>query len=100
MPPTTGGSTKGSSINDRTIRWPGNDVRASTNAIGTPSTMHNTVDALDVRRLSSSAAREDSEVIKAMNRDHSTLDAIAARGRTTNTAPSAAGTNTHRGSPE
>ena len=67
MPPTTGGSTSGSSTSDRASRSPGNVARASTNAIGVPSSTHRTVLAVEVFRLSHSAAIEDSEVISSQN---------------------------------
>ena len=53
MPPTTGGSTSGSSTSARRIDWPGNRPRARTSAIGTPSSTHTTVLALAVFRLRS-----------------------------------------------
>ena len=59
MPPTTGGSTSGSSTSERTSPWPRKLVRASTSAIGTPSSTHRTVPTSDVRRLSDSAVSAD-----------------------------------------
>ena len=55
MPPTTGGSTSGSRISGRSHRTPGPSLRASTSAIGTPSSTHSTVLAAAVFRLSYSA---------------------------------------------
>ena len=43
MPPTTGGSTSGSSTSARRTTGPGSWPRASTSAIGTPSRTHTTV---------------------------------------------------------
>ena len=64
MPPTTGGSTRGTITSERSRSIPGKRHRASTSAIGTPSTRHATVLAADVCRLSTSAARADSLVIR------------------------------------
>jgi hypothetical protein len=47
--------------------------------------------AADVLRLSSRAVSDDCVVISDKNRGHSTLAAIATRGRTTKIAPTAAG---------
>ena len=91
MPPTTGGRTSGNRISERRMRWPRNDVRASTRAIGTPNNTHSAVAAIEVCRLSRSAATEDSDVIRAGNRDQSTRVVIAASGRMTKSAPSPAG---------
>ena len=66
MPPTTGGSTSGSSTSARRTDWPGKLPRARTIAIGTPITTHTTVLAAAVFRLKTSAAREDSEVTRGM----------------------------------
>ena len=59
MPPTTGGSTSGSRISGRSHRTTRPSLRASTSAIGTPSTTHSIVLADAVFRLSSSAVRDD-----------------------------------------
>src|SRR5690349_12261679 len=99
MPPTTGGRTRGSRTSERAMDWPRNSVRARTRAIGTPKTMHRTVLMSEVRRLSSRAAREESEVMRVPKLPHSIRVSMATRGRTTNNAPTAAGTNTHAGSP-
>src|SRR4051794_9008801 len=100
MPPTTGGSTSGSSISERTTRWPGNDVRASTSAIGTPRSRQSAVDASEVRRLSLSASSDSCVVTRAPNRGQSTRVAIATSGSRTKTAPRRAGTKTHPGTPD
>src|SRR3954447_19605093 len=99
MPPTTGGSTSGSRTNERSTRRPRKSLLASTMAIGTPSTTHSTVARADVRRLSVSAATDDSEVISARNCAQSTRVHMATSGNSTNTAPTAAGTNSQAGSP-
>ncbi len=92
MPPTTGGSTSGSSTSERSRPWPGNWVRASTTAIGTPITMQASVLMADVRRLRASAALDPSEVISSKKLPHSTRETIATSGSSTNTAPARAGT--------
>ena len=92
MPPTTGGSTRGSSINGRIHRTARESLRASTRAMGTPSTMHAAVLARAVRKLSSSAVNDDVLVISDQNRGQSTLVATATNGKTTKIAPIAAGT--------
>ena len=91
MPPTTGGSTSGSRISERTTRMPGNRVRASTRAIGTPNTRHSSVDTVEVCRLSFRAASDDAAVISSTKRDQSTREIIATSGKITSTAPSPAG---------
>ncbi len=91
MPPTTGGRTSGNSISERRMRCPRKELRASTMAIGTPNSRHKAVEAIEVCRLSRSAATEDSEVIRAKNRDQSTRVVMAAKGKMTNSAPSPAG---------
>src|SRR6478736_3483058 len=100
MPPTTGGSTRGRSTRDRASRMPGNDARASTNAIGVPSNTHSTVLAVDVFRLNHNASIEDSEVMSSQNDDHWTRASMATNGSTMNTPPRADGTKIHRGSPD
>src|SRR3954453_20145544 len=100
MPPTTGGSTNGSRTSERTTRWPGNVVLASTMAIGTPTITQAVVEAVDVCRLSFRAARDDSDVIREKKSDHSTRAAIATSGSTTNRPPTSAGTYSQRGRPE
>ena len=76
-------------------------VRASTSAIGTPSSTHS--DAWrrsDVRRLSDSAVSEDSEVISSKKLPHSTRrDHRRPAGAARSAAPSAAGTKIQAGSP-
>ena len=62
MPPTTGGSTRGSNTSERTTDSPRNVVRANTNAIGTPNRMHRAVLANEVRRLRVKAAIDESLV--------------------------------------
>ena len=100
MPPTTGGSTSGSSTSDRASRNPGKLALASTNAIGVPSSTHSTVLAVEVFRLSHSAAIEDSEVMSSQNDDHWTRASMATNGSTMNTPPSTAGTKIQPGSPD
>src|SRR5438309_6310305 len=97
MPPTTGGSTNGSRISGRNHRTRRAPERASTSAIGTPSSTQSSVLAAAVFRLSSSAVVDDELVISDQKFVQSTLIAIANSGNTTKVAPSAAGTNTHRG---
>ena len=92
MPPTTGGSTSGSRISGRIRRNHRASLRASTNAIGTPSNTHSTVLAAAVLRLSTSAVIEDGLVISDKKCGQSTLAATAISGSTTNSAPTAAGT--------
>ena len=87
IPPTTGGSTRGSSTRARRTDWPGNRPRASTSAIGTPSTTHTAVLAVAVFKLKTSAAREDSEVISGMKCAQSILSRIATSGTITKSAP-------------
>ena len=65
MPPTTGGSTSGSSTSERTHALAREVVRASTIAIGTPKSTQSTVLIAEVRRLSQSAVSADSDVISA-----------------------------------
>ncbi len=91
MPPTTGGSTSGSSTRARRMDWPGNCPRASTSAIGTPISTQTTVLAPAVFRLNISAARDDSEVMRPMKFGQSILSRIAISGAMTNSAPSVAG---------
>ena len=57
MPPATGGSTSGSVISARSSERPRNSSRASTHAIGTPSTIAITVAALAVSSDNRSAVR-------------------------------------------
>ena len=52
--------------------------------------MHRAVLAVEVRRLSPSAVRDDSEVISGMNWDQLTLATIATSGSMTNKAPAVA----------
>ena len=66
--------------------------RASTSAIGTPSSRHSAVLAPAVLRLSTSAVVDDSLVINDQKCGQSTLAATAISGNTTNSAPIAAGT--------
>ena len=66
-PPTTGGTTRGNRINARTILWPKNCTRASSNASGTPKKMHRVVLTAAVFRLNASAATEESDVTSAPN---------------------------------
>ena len=96
MPATTGGRTSGSSTRERSRSWPRNRARASTSAIGTPSTTHRPVAIVEVRRLSRSAVRDDSEVIRDRKSAQSTRVSIATRGRAMNSMPSAAGANIQR----
>ena len=63
MPPTTGGSTSGSSTSDRSRCWPGNRCGPAPAPSAPRARTHSTVLAADVRRLSRSAARDDSLVI-------------------------------------
>src|SRR6478735_9260247 len=100
MPPTTGGSTNGSSTRDRASRRPGNVARANTKAIGVPNTTHSTVLAVEVFRLNHRAATADSEVMSSQNDDHWTRASIATSGSTMNTPPRTAGMKIHRGSPD
>src|SRR5664279_2253763 len=97
MPPTTGGSTKGSSTSDRASRRPGNLALANTNAIGVPSRTHSIVLAVEVFRLSHKAAIEDSEVMSSQNDDHWTRTSMATSGNTMNAPPRTAGMNTQPG---
>ncbi|BAS11293.1 hypothetical protein AHiyo4_47150 [Arthrobacter sp. Hiyo4] len=92
MPPTTGGSTSGSRTSERRKRWPGKLPRARTRASGTPSTVHRTVLAAEVRRLNPRACNDASEVISGMNWAQLTLATMAASGSTTNRPPAAART--------
>ena len=64
-----------------------------------PNTMHSSVAAIDVRRLSHSAATEDSEVISGKNSAQFTRLSIATSGSSTNSAPTAATPTTQRGTP-
>src|SRR6516225_3834445 len=97
MPPTTGGSTNGSRISGRSSRTGRAVLRASTSAIGTPSSTHRAVLAAAVLRLSSSAVLDEGLVISDQKFGQSALIAIATSGRTTKTVPAAAGIYTHRG---
>src|SRR6478735_3523741 len=99
MPPTTGGSTIGSSTTERTSPCPRKLVRASTSAIGTPNSRHRTVASKDVRRLNDSAVSAESEVTSSKKLPHSTRDTIPTSGSSTRAAPSAAGTKIQAGSP-
>ncbi len=92
MPPTTGGSTRGSRISGRSVRTRADSLRASTSAIGTPKSRHIVVLAAAVFRLSTSAATDDGLVISDQKCGQSTLAATAISGTTTNSAPNAAGT--------
>src|SRR5690349_22041420 len=98
IPPTTGGSTSGNRISGLAIRTTRALLRASTSAIGTPSSRHSNVLAAAVLRLSSSAVVDDSLEISTQKRGQSTLAATAISGTTTNSAPIAAGTYIQRGS--
>ena len=91
MPPTTGGNTSGSKISGRVNRTSRVSLRASTSAIGTPSSTHSAVLAAAVFRLSSSAVVADGLVISDQKCGQSTLTATASSGSTTNSAPTAAG---------
>src|SRR6478609_891131 len=95
MPPTTGGSTS-----DRASRSPGKVALASTNAMGVPSSTHSTVLAVEVFRLSHSAATEDSDLISSKNDDHWTRASMATSGSTMKTPPTTAGTKIQPGSPD
>ena len=97
MPPTTGGSTSGSRISGRSNRTSRPVLRASTNAIGTPSSTQSAVLAAAVFRLSNSAVLDDELVISDQKFSQSTLTAIATSGSTTKTVPAAAGMYTQRG---
>ena len=102
MPPTTGGSTSGSSTSERSSRWPGNDVRASTSAIGTPRTTQSTV-LRPPRSAGSAPARpgDDSEVTsgtKSRPVDPREPSRPAAAPRTP--PPATAGTYSQRGRPD
>src|SRR3979409_71635 len=97
MPPTTGGSTSGSRISGRSSRTSRAVLRASTSAMGTPSSTHSTVLAAAVFRLSNNAVFDEELVISDQKFGQSTLIAIASSGSTTKAAPTAAGTNTQRG---
>jgi hypothetical protein len=61
--------------------------------------MHSAVAVSDVRRLSHSAATEDSEVMSGKNSAQFTREIIAANGTTTNAAPMTAMATTHPGTP-
>jgi hypothetical protein len=74
-------------------------VRASTSAIGTPSTRQATVLAAEVSRLRRSAARDASEVTSVKNRDHGTRTVMATRGSRMNNAARPAGSQAQRGTP-
>src|SRR4051794_12833077 len=97
MPPTTGGRTSGSSTNERSRRRPRSRLRASTSAIGTPNATQRTVLATAVRRLSSNAARDDSDVSSEPKCDQGTLISIASNGSRTNSPPTTAGTKSQPG---
>ena len=83
----------------RTICCPRNVDRASTRAIGTPKTMHRTVEASAVCRLSSRAVREASEVMSGTNWAQFTRLTTATSGSRMNSAPAMARANTQRGMP-
>ncbi len=72
-------------------------LRASTSAIGTPSSTHSAVLAVAVFRLSNSAVFDEELVISDQKFGQSTLIAIASNGSTTKIVPTAAGTYTQRG---
>src|SRR5215204_4154083 len=91
IPPTTGGNTSGSRISGLDSRTSGASLRASTSAIGTPSSTHSVVLAAAVLRLSISAVVDDSLLISDQKCGQSTLAATAISGTTTNNAPTAAG---------
>src|SRR6516165_5387768 len=97
MPPTTGGSTSGSRIRGRSRPTSRAPLRASTSAMGTPSSTHNAVLAAAVLRLSNRAVLDEGLVISDQKFGQSTLIAIANSGSTTNAVPTAAGTYTQRG---
>jgi hypothetical protein len=86
MPPTTGGSTSGSSTRERRRPCSRNLPRARTRANGTPRTMHRTVLAADVRRLRPKADKAGSEVTRGTKSAQFTLATIANRGRITSRA--------------
>jgi len=65
--------------------------RASTSAIGTPSSRQSAVLAAEVLRLSTNAVVDDSLLISDQKFGQFTLAAIAISGTTTNSAPIAAG---------
>src|SRR6476661_105501 len=98
MPPTTGGSTSGNRINGLAIRTNRDSLRASTSAIGTPNSRHSVVLAAAVLRLSTRAVVDDSLVTSDQKCGQSTLAATAISGRTTKSAPIAAGMYIQRGS--
>src|ERR1700739_73881 len=97
MPPTTGGNTSGSRISGRSARTNRAPLRASTSAIGTPSSTHSAVLAAAVFRLSNSAVLDEGLVISDQKFGQSTLIAIANSGNPTNTVPTVAGIYTQRG---
>lgn len=59
--------------------------------MGTPNTMHRSVLAVDVRRLSQSASWDAWEVISEPNRSQGVRRTTAMSGSSTNAAPAAAG---------
>src|SRR5699024_8701430 len=79
MPPTTGGSTKGSSTRERTTVRPRNSARASSRDIGTPTSTHSSALVPEVCTLRRRAESEDSLVSRAPAADQSTRAAIAVR---------------------
>lgn len=99
MPLTTGGNTSGSNTKDRASDWPGKSVRASTAAMGTPSTRQVTVLIRLVRKLNQRASKDDSEVISPAKLPQSARKTKAAKGSATNRPPKAAGTKSHLGRP-
>ncbi len=72
-------------------------LRASTSAIGTPSSTHNAVLAAAVFRLSRSAVSDEGLLISDQRFGQSTLTAMANSGKATKTVPAAAGRYTQRG---
>src|SRR6185436_18780011 len=99
MPPTTGGSTNGSSTSERTMPCPRKLVRARTTAIGTPNRMQRRVLVLEVRRLSSRASRDASEVMSSKKRLQGVRATMATSGSSTKAAPTKAGTKSQAGTP-
>src|SRR3954447_6181430 len=91
MPPTTGGSTKGSRMSGRNVRTSAEWLRAKTSAIGTPNSRHIVVLAAAVFRLSTDAATDEGLLISDQKFGQSILAITAINGTTTNSPPKAAG---------
>lgn len=92
-PPTTGGSTSGRVTRARITRRPGNSVRASSQASGTPSTSEIAVAAVAQISESRSACQTSALDSSAGSDRQGALTSRPTNGSTRKTSPSRAGSS-------